>query len=126
MVVTENAALRLRILAWAKLIKIWGALRFDDLQKIHPANLAMHGGRLTTTLRITKTSGPGKECKSCLYAYLNMLTFGMVHGRSRVLNFYEKLQILIETICCRDSMKNGRNFIGSVRPTVMSPRILAV
>ena len=61
MVVTENAALGLRILAWAKLIKIWGALRFDDLQKIHPANLSMHGGRLTTTLRITKTSGPGKR-----------------------------------------------------------------
>ena len=61
MVVTENAVLGLRILAWAKLIKIWGALRFDDLQKIHPANLSMHGGHLTTTLRITKTSGPGKR-----------------------------------------------------------------
>ena len=61
MVVNENAVLGLRILAWAKLVKVWGALRFDDLQKIHPANLSMHGGRLTTTLRITKTSGPGKR-----------------------------------------------------------------
>lgn len=61
LVLEENAVLGLRILAWAKLIKIWGALRFDDLQKIQPANLSMQGGRLTTTLRITKTSGPGKR-----------------------------------------------------------------
>ena len=51
----------LRIMAWVKLLKIWGALRFDDMQKIKPADLQLTGGRLTTTLRVTKTSGPGKR-----------------------------------------------------------------
>ena len=60
-VLDEASVLGMRILAWAKLIKIWGSLRFDDLQKINPERLSFRGGRLTTTLRITKTSGPGKR-----------------------------------------------------------------
>ena len=52
-----------RVIAWVKLLKIWGALRFDDMQKIKPAELHFTGERLTTTLRVTKTSGPGKRAQ---------------------------------------------------------------
>ena len=55
--------LGLRVLAWAKLIKIWGSLRFDDMQKINPQRLTFLGGRLTATLRTTKTSGHGKRAQ---------------------------------------------------------------
>lgn len=50
-----------RVLAWTRLIKIWGSLRFDDMQKIKPSELHLTQGRLTTTLRSSKTSGPGKR-----------------------------------------------------------------
>ena len=60
-VLKSDAALGLRLISCVKLIKIWGSLRFDDVQKIHPENLSMLGGRMTTTLRVTKTSGPGKR-----------------------------------------------------------------
>ena len=60
-VLKSDAVLGLRLISWVKLIKIWGSLRFDDVQKIHPENLSMLGGRMTTTLRVTKTSGPGKR-----------------------------------------------------------------
>ena len=74
-VLKVDAVLGLRIIAWVKLVKIWGSLRFDDVQKIHPESLAMLGGRMTTTLRVTKTSGPGKrvqELPVCIseYAYI--------------------------------------------------------
>eukprot|EP00434_Breviolum_minutum_P043184 symbB.v1.2.038481.t1/scaffold6004.1/size21842/3 len=60
-VLKTDALLGLRMVAWMKLVKTWGALRFDDLQKIKPEGLSMLSGRMTTTLRITKTSGPGKR-----------------------------------------------------------------
>ena len=60
-VLEEDATLGLRIISRVKLVKVWGSLRFDDIQKIHPENLSMLGGQMTTTLRITKTSGPGKR-----------------------------------------------------------------
>lgn len=60
-VLKTDAVLGLRMVAWMKLVKVWGALRFDDLQKIKPEGLSMLSGRMTTTLRITKTSGPGKR-----------------------------------------------------------------
>eukprot|EP00435_Cladocopium_sp_Y103_P056842 s1981_g19.t1 len=73
-VLDNELSVGMRIMAWVKLLKIWGALRYDDLQKINPAQLHLTGGRLTTTLRVTKTSGPGKrvqELPVCIseYAY---------------------------------------------------------
>ena len=44
-----------------EIVEDLGALRFDDMQKIKPAELHFTGERLTTTLRVTKTSGPGKR-----------------------------------------------------------------
>ena len=74
-VLDEAVDMGLRVIAWTKLIKVWGGLRFDDMQKINPENLSMVGGRMTTTLRVTKTSGPGKrvqELPVCVseYAYI--------------------------------------------------------
>ena len=61
MVLADDADMGLRVIAWTKLVKVWGGLRFDELQKINPENLSMVCGRMTTTLRVTKTSGPGKR-----------------------------------------------------------------
>eukprot|EP00435_Cladocopium_sp_Y103_P041334 s1729_g11.t1 len=73
-VLDTELSVGMRIMAWVKLLKIWGALHYDDLQKINPSQLHLTGGRLTTTLRVTKTSGPGKrvqELPVCIseYAY---------------------------------------------------------
>ena len=71
-VIDTELSVGMRIMAWVKLLKIWGALRFDDMQKINPSQLHLTGGRMTTTLRVTKTSGPGKrvqELPVCISEY---------------------------------------------------------
>ena len=50
----------LRVLAWARLVKVYGALRADDMQRIRPAAVELNEGGLVATLCRTKTSGPGK------------------------------------------------------------------
>ena len=40
---------------------MWGALRWDDIQKVNPKELKYYAGRMTTTLRYTKTTGPTKR-----------------------------------------------------------------
>ena len=52
-----------RVWAWAKLVKVWGSLRWSDLQAIIPAELSLVEGRLVTTLRRTKTSGPNRRVR---------------------------------------------------------------
>ena len=52
-----------RVWAWAKLIKVWGSLRWSDLQAIIPGELSLVEGRLVTTLRRTKTSGPNRRVR---------------------------------------------------------------
>ena len=61
MVLDVTVSICIRVLAWCKLLKILGGLRYDDLQKIKPHELHLTSGRLTTLLRVTKTSGPGKR-----------------------------------------------------------------
>ena len=63
-VVGENHPLGLRILAWVRLIKVFGVLRWDDLQRIRPGDLRLVGGSLVGTLYQTKTSGAGKKVKT--------------------------------------------------------------
>ena len=53
----------LRVYAWAKLVKVWASLRWSDLQAIRPGELKLVEGRLVTTLRRTKTSGPNRRSK---------------------------------------------------------------
>ena len=61
MVENDKLLLGLRAIAWVKLVKVWGALRWDDIQKVNPKELKYYAGRMTTTLRYTKTTGPTKR-----------------------------------------------------------------
>ena len=61
MVLDSRMNMGIRITAWVKLLKLWGCLRYDDLQRISPSELKYTLGRLSTILRVTKTSGPTKR-----------------------------------------------------------------
>ena len=62
-VMDMGQAVGLRIWAWGKLLKVWGTLRWSDLQAIIPGELSLVEGRLVTTLRRTKTSGASRRVK---------------------------------------------------------------
>ena len=53
----------LRVVAWARLVKVFGALRADDLQRIVPDDVELTEAGLVARLRRTKTSGAGKKIK---------------------------------------------------------------
>ena len=55
----------LRLLAWCRLVKVWGVLRWDDLQRVNPKDVELREFGLLGALRRTKTSGAGKKVK-CL------------------------------------------------------------
>ena len=57
----EDQRIGFRLVAWVKLVKLWATLRWDDVQKIIPKELKFYGGRMTTLLRTTKTTGPSKR-----------------------------------------------------------------
>ena len=59
----ERLPVCLRIVAWARLLKVFGALRSGDLQRIDPAEVELQEGGLTARLLRTKTSGAGKKVK---------------------------------------------------------------
>ena len=61
MVLNDRMCVGIRIVAWVKLLKLWGTLRYDDLQRIIPSELRYTWGRLATVLKVTKTSGPAKR-----------------------------------------------------------------
>ena len=44
LVLDPGHAIGWRVWAWAKLLKVWGSLRWSDLQAIIPAELALVGG----------------------------------------------------------------------------------
>ena len=51
------------MLAWARLLTIYGALRMDDLQLLHPKNVTMGEAGFSGWLTRTKCSGPGKKVR---------------------------------------------------------------
>jgi hypothetical protein len=53
----------LRVVAWARLLKIYGVLRTDDLQRLKPANITMGEAGLVGKLLRTKCTGPGKKVR---------------------------------------------------------------
>ena len=59
----ENQLLGIRVVSWVKLVKLWGTMRWDDVQKMVPKELKYFGGRMTTVLRTTKTTGPTKRVR---------------------------------------------------------------
>ena len=61
MVLDDSVLLCLRILAWCKLLKIWGGLRYDDLQKIKPGELHLTNGRFDHSSQGDKDLRAGEE-----------------------------------------------------------------
>ena len=59
----------------AKLVKVWGSLRWSDLQAIIPGELSLVEGRLVTTLRRTKTSGSEPAGAGATGRYLRVRLF---------------------------------------------------
>lgn len=49
--------------AWAKLVKVWASLRFDDLAHLRRPTVKFYDGRMAGLMRRTKTTGAGKRVK---------------------------------------------------------------
>ena len=60
-VVNDQAPAFARGYAWFRLLKHWGALRWDDTQGLPPHTLERTARGVAGTLSRTKTSGPGKH-----------------------------------------------------------------
>ena len=55
-----------RVSAWARLLKINGNLRMDDLQRLHPENVTMGDAGLTGRMMRTRCSGTEKKVRELL------------------------------------------------------------
>ena len=60
----EDAPLGLRVVAWARVVKVYGTLRSDDLQRLRPGAMEHRTAGLVARLVQTKTSGVGKRVAS--------------------------------------------------------------
>ena len=58
---TENKVVRLG--AWCRLLKVYGVMRSDDLQRIRPEDFELREAGVVGVLRRTKTTGPGKRVR---------------------------------------------------------------
>ena len=54
---------RLRLGAWAKLLKVWASFRFDDLAHLRVEAVKYYDERLSGLMKRTKTTGAGKRVK---------------------------------------------------------------
>ena len=52
-----------RVFAWARLLKVYGGLRWDDLQRLRPEDLDRRSAGLVGRLIRTKTSGVGRRIR---------------------------------------------------------------
>ena len=52
-----------KVYSWFRLVKFYAALRWDDLQRLRPGDLALLGTGLSGRLRRTKTTGAGKSVR---------------------------------------------------------------
>ena len=50
-----------RGVAWLRLVKVWGCMRYDDHTWLSPSRMTLHEGVLQATMIRTKTSGPAKK-----------------------------------------------------------------
>ena len=68
MVVSEKDCLYTRWYSWVKLLKLWAAFRWDDLQGIHASDLILRSdGVLEGKIRRSKTSGVGKKVEVMIF-----------------------------------------------------------
>eukprot|EP00973_Karenia_brevis_P095340 12426869-Karenia_brevis.AAC.1 len=63
LVVDEGQLRYLRAYTWLKLVRVWAALRSDDVQGLLPGTMRMFDNGMEATLDRTKTSGPGKKIR---------------------------------------------------------------
>jgi hypothetical protein len=54
----------IRIIAWTRLVKVYGSLRADDLQRLRPRDVVLVSSGLTGILTQTKTSGAGRKVRA--------------------------------------------------------------
>ena len=54
------------IVAWMRLVKLFGAMRSDDLQRVHPDSVTFGDAGMVMKLLRTKTSGPGKRTRELM------------------------------------------------------------
>ena len=63
-VVSSDLLVGVRVIAWTRLLKIYGSLRADDLQRLRPRDVSLASSGLTGVLMQTKTSGAGRKVRS--------------------------------------------------------------
>ena len=63
-VMDEALPVAARLVLWARLIKVYGGLRSDDLRRLAPADVAWAPEGLSGILRRTKTTGPAKKVRT--------------------------------------------------------------
>ena len=51
------------VVAWSRLLKLYGAMRADDLQRVRPDSVTLGEAGLVLKLLRTKVSGPGKRVR---------------------------------------------------------------
>jgi hypothetical protein len=61
--VDDTQPLGLRLMAFARLVKVFAVLRWDDVQRIRPRDFMLRSAGLTGRLTQTKTSGAGKKAR---------------------------------------------------------------
>ena len=62
-VMDEDQHWAVRMAAWAKLVKVWASLRFDDLANLRMKEVKVYDGQLSGVMRRTKTTGAGKRVR---------------------------------------------------------------
>lgn len=62
-VMSENVAEVRRFFGWVRLLKIFGALRWDDVQRLCPDDLVLLDSGLSSVMKRTKTSGVGRRVR---------------------------------------------------------------
>jgi hypothetical protein len=62
----------LRLVAFCKLLKVWGCLRYDDLQGIKPSKVVHSREGLRLLMERSKTTGPGKRTGE-MYVFIHRL-----------------------------------------------------
>ena len=53
----------MRVMAWSRLLKVFGVMRWDDLQRLRPRDASLRASGLVGLLTQTKTSGAGKKVR---------------------------------------------------------------
>jgi hypothetical protein len=93
--VAGNEGMFFRLVAFIKLLKVWGCLRYNDVQGIRPSKVVFSQEGLRLTLERSKTTGPGKRTGH-LFVFVHRLagysgadwqTAGMALLRSDELSF---------------------------------------